>query len=416
MRNRMQKMAILILFSGTAPPAMAKQPVSAPSVTVAQLEQFLSAAHELRDKKLAAQIYDLRLTQQLSDSNLARLEKELPGPESEKALVAIADESVFLKLPAEDIPPRPAPSPTEQAAILARAMDYLTRTVHALPDFNATRTTTTYVGTTKTIPSGAYDVLFGFWGLHKDQRLVPALKSSVAVLYRDGQDTYADEEERVKQECKSSGPIAWVSTGQFGAVLAVMPKIVTSGGLIWDHWEKNASGYEAAFRYSAVLPYQDEVNCPSEMRTPKGPYEYHGEIAIRPEDGTVLRITRVWNAMLDEHLGYGPARYEFEVMVQYGPIEIGHVAYTCPIRSVLVDLGPALEAFPWTRLPKEREDFDRRFGLAEEPTTEGVDDVVFQQYRVFRGRMKIEPGFNTVPGPDQPVSVPRPGNQPVAPR
>jgi len=383
-------------------------------LTVAQLEQLISASHGVKDKKLAKQIYDLKLTERLSDVSLARLEKELPGPRSLEALTAIADESAFLALPTSEIPSRPAPSSEEQSEMLSRTMDYLSRTVHKLPDFYATRATTAYVGTTTAIPPGAYDTIFGFWGLHHDQRLVPGLKSSVTVLYRDGQDTYADEKERVRQECAySASEPAVISTGQFGQILALLPEIIAKDGLTWDHWEQDEAVYLAVFRYSAVFPYQDELNCPDEVPVPPGPYEYHGEIAIRPEDGTVLRITRTWRLRLDL-LGYGPEMYEGNSMVIYGPVEIGQVLYICPVKSFFVGLAPALDMWTQTRPPAQRVEFDRRFGLTEDPIWESVDDVVFRKYHVFRAETKILPSFNPAPGPPAPPS--QPGNPSAPPR
>ena len=381
-------------------------------LTVAQLEQFISASHGVKDKKLARQIYNLKLTERLSDANLTRLEKGLPGPKSQEALTAIADESAFLSLPAAEIPSRPAPSSEEKSAILARTVDYLNRTVHKLPDFYATRATAAYVGTATAIPPGAYDAIFGFWGLHHDQRLVSGLGSSVTVLYRDGQDTYADEKERVREECGYSAPTS-ISTGQFGQILALLPQIIAGNGLTWEHWEQDGAGYLAVFHYSAVLPFQDELNCPVEVRIPPGPYEYKGEIAIRPDDGTVLRITRASRLMLDL-FGYGPEMSEVDTMVKYGPVEIGQVVYICPVKSVHMSLGPALDIFPWTRPPKQKAEFDRRFGLTEGPIWEGVDDVIFQKYHVFRAETKILPGFNTAPGP--PATLSQPGNPSAPPR
>jgi len=408
----MRRVLVLALSAAVSALASAPKQPPSPELTVAQLEQFISASQGVKDKKLAKQIYDLKLTERLSDANLALLAKELPGPQSLEALTAIADESAFLKLPATEIPSRPAPSADEQSAISARTLDYLTKAVHKLPDFYAARSTTAYVGTTTVIPPGAYDAIFGFWGLHHDQRLVPAVKSSVTVLFRDGQDTYADEKERVTAECNANGPTG-ISTGQFGQLLALLPQIIARNGLTWDHWEQDGAGFLAVFRYSAFLLFQDELNCPVEERIPPGPYEYKGEIAIRPEDGTVLRITRTSQLMLDL-FGYGPEMSEVDTMVKYGPVEIGQFFYICPVKSVHVSLGPALDIFSWTRPPKQRTEFDRRFGLAKDPIWEDVDDVVFEQYHVFRAETKILPGFNNAPGP--PVSPSQPGNQPTPPR
>ena len=106
-------------------------------VTVAQLEQFLSAAGGVEDFALAKQIYDLKLTERLSDANLMRLEKVLPGPNSQLALTAIADESGVLSLPAAEIPDLPPPDPGAQSALIEKVNQDATSTVKKLPDFYA---------------------------------------------------------------------------------------------------------------------------------------------------------------------------------------------------------------------------------------------------------------------------------------
>ena len=171
--------AILILILLASVPGLASAPKypPTPKLTVAELEQFLSAAQGAEDRHLAERIYNLKLTERLSDENLARLGKSLPGPKSRQALIAIADESAFLKLPESEIPTRPAPSLDEQAALMARMKDYVTRTIHKLPDFYATRATTAYMGMPTAIPSVAYEEIFGRWGLFHNQRLALGLKT-----------------------------------------------------------------------------------------------------------------------------------------------------------------------------------------------------------------------------------------------
>lgn len=400
--------AILVLILLASVPGLSSAPryPPTPKLTVAELKHFLSATQGAKDKHLAEQIYNLKLTERLSDDNLARLGKFLPGPKSQQALIAIADESAFLRLPESEIPTRPAPSLEEQAALLARMKDYVTRTIHKLPDFYAKRTTTAYMGTPTAIPSAAYEEIFGRWGLFHNQRLALGLKTAVTVLYRNGVDTYADERERVRKECPS-GPLA-ISTGQFGAIFGLLPAIIANDKLTWDHWEEIAEEYQAVFRYSIILPYQEALNCPVEVRVPPGQYEYHGEIAIRPQDGTVLRITRDFRSMLDQ-FGYGSAMTEVDTMVKYGPVEIGQVIYICPIKGVFLGIGPQL-AMP----QKLREEFDRRFGLEGDPVTESVDDVGFQNYHLFRGNMHILPGY--IATPESPSPTPSSTVNPPHPR
>jgi hypothetical protein len=377
-KNRsMRRLAILVFMAAMVLPARTEEPVSTPMLTVEQLEEFLSAAQGLKDKELAKQIYDLRLTQRLSDANLTRLEKGLPGPKSQEALTAIADESAFLDLPPAEIPSVPAPDPAALRALLASTIAYATKTVHRLPNFYATRVTTAFVGTPTAISHRLHDALPVFSGVRGRERLVAVGTSSVTVLYRDGQDAYADEEQRVRDECGMSMHIA-ISSGQFGQIIAMVPKIAAQGSLSWSHWEQDATGLQAVFHYSVILPVQDDLNCPNEVGEDlQDSYQYHGEVAVNPADGSILRVTRVARERVN-YFGYGGRTGEDEMMVKYGPLEIGGTVYICPAKSIYVGLAPALLA------PEpQRESFNRRFGLTEDPVWEGVEDITFEKYHLF---------------------------------
>ena len=94
----MRNLALLWLLTAVALPAFA-----AKRVTVEKLEQVLDESRHTTDAKLAQQIYELELTERLIESRLTRLETDLPGPLAREALIAVADASAFLDLPARDI-------------------------------------------------------------------------------------------------------------------------------------------------------------------------------------------------------------------------------------------------------------------------------------------------------------------------
>jgi hypothetical protein len=87
-----------------------------------------------QDKDLAKQIYDMRLTERLSDEKRTTFLEELPGPKLQQALTAIADESEFLDPPAAEVPSLPAPTEAEQEAMLDCVVDYVQNTVQRLPN------------------------------------------------------------------------------------------------------------------------------------------------------------------------------------------------------------------------------------------------------------------------------------------
>jgi hypothetical protein len=91
----MRKLTLLLFLMGIAFPAFATK-----RVTVEQLEQVLVAAHGKPDAEVARQLSDLELAERLSSATLSRWEAELPGTEARQALIALADISAFLDLPA----------------------------------------------------------------------------------------------------------------------------------------------------------------------------------------------------------------------------------------------------------------------------------------------------------------------------
>src|SRR5260370_29991219 len=135
----MRTLALLLSLTGFMLPAF-----GAKRVTVDRLEQTLAAAHSLQDAEVARQLSDLELTERLSTAKLKRLETALPGDKSRQALMILADASVFFDPPAAEISSQPAPDPVTQHKILALAVNYVTQTLHQLPNFFATRVTNSF--------------------------------------------------------------------------------------------------------------------------------------------------------------------------------------------------------------------------------------------------------------------------------
>ncbi len=387
----MRNLGVSLLLIALLPPAFAAKPVITPKLTVAQLEQLVATSSGVKDGNLAKQLLNLVLTERLSDASFARLEKDLPGPKSREALRVIADESAFLDLPASEIPSKPAPSEADQTALLTKVVDYVTRAVQKLPDFYTTRVTIAYVGTATRIPPGAHNSIPHLSLVPNDERLALAGKSTTVILYRNGRDTYADEKKAMASECDRSKPFT-IGSGEFGEILASVPEIVTQGNVSWANWEQDGTGLLAVFRYSAMLPYRSSLSCPGEAMPIQEPIEANGAFAVNPEDGSILRITRsVRGVFAWPDIGQ-PHWEEDKSLLSYGHVQIGGESYLCPIREVIVGMGPALY-LP----PAEMRRFDRNFGLSEDPVWDGVGSATFGQYHLFRGDTHILPGISPLP-------------------
>lgn len=353
---------------------------AASRLTVDQLNREVVSSRGKQDAKIASCLSGLELTERLSAAKLAGMEKALPGPESRRALVLLADQATFLNPPPAEIPNEPAPSFEQQRAIIAKTVDYVSTMLHRLPNLFALRDTIHFEDT----PPGLY-VALRSGNMVPDQPLHPVSRSSVTVLYRDGQNFV---QTAGKELTASKAATTGLSTfGEFGPILATVLSDLPRGRLAWSHWEQGSAKPVAVFGFAvpkAASHYQVRFCC-GDDRAFKQFSGYHGEITIDPLDGTILRLTLI--ADLDKSDPITKA----ELMVEYGPVELGGQTYFCPIRSVSVSLA-------------------RRFGslnrisgltpedvLAAAPLQTMLNEVVFDHYHLFHSDARILAAGNSEP-------------------
>jgi len=383
----MQKLGLLLLAAGIAVPGFA-----ATRVTVEQLEHVLAAAHGKPDLKVAKQLSDLELSERLSAAKLSRWEADSPGPESRQALVALADLSVFLDPPAAEIPATATPDMDTQRKIMAQAVNYAVRTISKLPDFFATRDTIHFENT----PPRQLDT--GYRPLH------PVARTSATLLYRNGKEVVDSQAE--KGSLSQQAAPALTTSGVFGLILGTVLVDSSHGKLVWSRWEQAAAGAEAVFHYAVSREqshYRVEFCC-----VPGGPGNgafkqlsgYHGEIAVDPLNGAVLRLT------LEADLQPADPLLRSDIVVEYGPVEIGGKTYICPIKSVSITVSPALasDADAMQRYRGKLLDKDNR--VAREHLQTLLNDVVFEQYHLFRADARILSGNSAEAEMSQPASSP----------
>jgi hypothetical protein len=217
-----RKVALLLLMAAIAFPAL-----SATSVTGDQLEQILVAAHGKPDAKVAKQLLGLELTERLSATRFSRFREGLSGSEARRALMALADMSAFLDLPATEVPVIAKPGSEAQREMISLMVTYVKTTIHQSPNFFATRLTTSFQGN----PSS---------GGHA---LRPDGKRSGIVVYRDG-------EENLNSSGAESNVPGLTTSGEFGPILAGAFLDAAQGNLTWSHWEQGATGPQAVYRYA----------------------------------------------------------------------------------------------------------------------------------------------------------------------
>jgi hypothetical protein len=389
----MRKLALLLLLAGTVPPAF-----SAKSVTLEKVDQLLIHAHGKPDAKVAKQLFNLELTERVNSARFARWEAELPGPNSRQALVALADASAFLSLPPEEIPTTPVLDRAAQDSLLSRTMNYVTDTIPKLPNFFATRDTTRFSDELENVQSMTLDT-----SQFRELHLVGI--SSDKVYFRGGKEVVvanASEEASLPEK-------SLTTQGIFGETMELILRDVLPSGPAWSHWEGGADAPLAVFRYAVPLGRSHyAVILPDAPGGAQPHAAYHGEITIDPANGAVLRFTIVTELSRSSRLSKG------NVVVEYGPVEIGTIKYICPVKSISLTVAHNITLDSQYRISAEASkagppgahmnDLQMHPDSTQAtPPVTSVNDVRFKEYHRFRAEIRIVPGVNVNPDSKPPA-------------
>jgi hypothetical protein len=341
------------------------------SVSVTDVERILAEDKGKPDAEVARQLSDLVLTERMSSATLKLLEQSVHGTKSRSALVAVADASVFLAPAAADVLSQAAPTENEQRRMMALTVDYLGKTLPKLPNFYATRTTIRYDGDAWTVKREGLIYREG-----SSWREVG--RSKATVWYRDGKEV-VDPREWGKHPSKPEGE-GLITRGTFGPIHSTVIVDAARSEMLWDRWERGDAGTLAVFRYSVPedrshysVGFHGHSGDKGDSETAT---EYHGEVAIDPETGAILRL------IVQADPAFGSPIFRGDILVEYGPVEIGDKTYTCPIRSVSISLtaaGMASEIHPTGR-PNQN------------PDATLLNDVAFENYHLFRSTSRILTG------------------------
>jgi hypothetical protein len=368
----MRKLALLILLLTAALHALPASEVVA-QVSVDELEKTVARNQGKPDEHVARQLSELVLTERLSTARFSRLNAALPGEESRLALAALADTAAFLDLPASEIPATPAPDPAAQQALLDMAAGYVKKAIPQLPDFFATQETTRFIG-------GPYKTPVITSPGSNGNKLRVAGESSATVRVVVGKEELTDE--RTTGHVSPPAEKQLVVEGVFGPILKVVLKDVLGGAPEWSHWELGTTGAMAVFRFDVTQEKSHyAVGDPGIAGLPPLNAAYHGEIALDPGSGAILRLS-----LLAVPAKIGPVA-RADILVEYGPVKIGGGTYICPLRSVALSVVGNLDLL--------RDVY--RFSQPVEPTDRSpfrleLNDVVYSQYHLFHTEMRMLPG------------------------
>jgi len=359
------KLAWFLSFAAFSLPALA-----AKRITVEQLQQTLASARATHrsDNIVAKQLAGMELGARLSPVVLSRLLDSSPGTETSMALRIMADSSVFLEPPANEIPPKPTPDFATQKAIIGKAIHYVARTLPNLPNFLAIRRTERY-------DDGPQSHDAAEWATRQGFQLRGVSETPIA--FRDGRET--DDPALVNAALAKSknaargkylksklpnvdatGDHGLASWGEFGPILSVVLVDAAKGNVSWARWEQSGGKPVAVFNFTVdrsvshyviesldsaaneqsgstsgsrgsrgVSPVQTKAADAALHRLAAG---YHGSLTVDPDNGTILRI------VIQADLRPGETLQRGDIMVEYGSVKIGENSYICPVHSVTASL------------------------------------------------------------------------------
>ena len=369
------KDAFLLLVTGLALPTLAVKAATLEKVTVAQLEQTVAGAQGAPDAEVAQRLVNMQLSERLSTVKLARLKARLPGNKSQEALEALADLSVLLDPPANEIPTDPNPDAAALRQMMVAIVNYVNTTVRQLPNFIADRDTTGFEDRqAEDVQEATAVVSYSYLPLHE------VGKSSAIVTYRDRKEVV--EAGPVKGRKIGTQMHGLVTAGEFGPILSTVVGDAIKGKITWGRWERSTNSTEAVFKYTVpkdrshyVVQFcciADDVTDNLNTHLYSERAGYHGEITFNPDDGAILRITAEAELIPSELVARAG------MVVEYGPVDIGGKSFICPSKSVSLLMAHA-----------EHPKLGMRMGVHEGALKTYLNDVAFGQYHQFRGEASI---------------------------
>ncbi len=292
---------------------------------VSQLAATIASglAVDRNDKRIARSLKPVRLTERLTAETAAQLVQLGVGPETARALDALAKQSARLRPPAEEtLSLTPEPSPSEQDDILARVRHYVADYLAHFPDFIATETAEQYHnwGLTAVNPSSLLD---DAWH--------PAGKYKYDTAYVAGRpyhklDVVASE---------THGRLLPVSNGEFGGMLEEIFGAARRATFAWDRWQMRNGTRLAVLAYNVPLATSGYTVCCRQISRFFGKPEHEfvkaghrGFVLADPRSGAIMRLIMYATDFADEADTIAAGH-----VLDYGEVTIGARRYLVPSHS-----------------------------------------------------------------------------------
>lgn len=364
-------------------PVFYDQPPVRQWVSVKMLRDAIAKAHEISDADLTKQLDGMELTERLSTAQLAELQKQMPGKKARGALEVVADASMFLAPPADEILSSPEPDMATQREMISRSIDYVKTAIPRFPNSIATRTTVQYheIATDK---DETWKTATG------DEALREGEIDEATIRISNGRER---EEKTSRKNVSDKLGVQKLNTiGTFGPILVTVVGAATSphSEITWSRWEKGPEGPLAVFRYRVPEEtplFSAEFCClatdfdrvPFKKRAP-----FHGEFAVNPATGAIMRLT------IQADLGWRLPLHQSDVMVEYTPVVRGSRTFICPSRSVSISRQrKTMVIHEWGEGFKVYAPFETI-----------LNEMRFEKYRIFGSTSRILPDYTPIPQQD----------------
>ena len=321
---------------------MREMPAAAPSgdvpsdalqrVSVRELDRMLVEIANLPDAQMSERLATLELTERLSAGPLADMIARLRGRESQRVLAALAAASAFSDPPAEDIPAMAEPDRAARREILSRAIEHSSALTASPPSYAAHRTLVRFDDAGRN--RGGEGCGWRVTGV-----------DSGAVQVRRGKPS--EWMRRTAAGVDESLDVSGADVSILGTVF--LDAMDARNRFEWSRWESGPAGPLAVFRFAIredTSHYRVEYCCIADgraVRIFRATPAYHGEMAIDPASGAVLRVTMIAD------LKPGDPMAASNLMVEFAPVAINGKTSMCLTKTISVSrvrLGATLREGP----------------------------------------------------------------------
>jgi hypothetical protein len=326
---------------------------SAKKSSVQELKDLLISMQQAKksDFEVATRLKEVELREELTPAMLEDLMQYAPGSLSDAQLQIIEGRNAVLAPPSSDLPATPTPDVAAQKTIIAKAVDYVTKTYMQNPHLSATRTTSRFQDGVTSIRtnSGVTN------NMPNSDRVWATPNKFMELLGTHTEPVESDkgiEKVAIAKDKTPWGQNGQVSEGGPGPILSVILQEAADGGkLNWLRWEmvngkqmavfsfavpKKKSHYEV--NYCCFPVTEDAGRMGYEGTGPnfqtgtswkgfKTTVPYHGEFFVEPESGTIVRVVTQAELKPTDFV------HQEDMRIDYGPIFIGDKTYIVPLDS-----------------------------------------------------------------------------------